>query len=146
MKLRWPNHMYQKEIKAHGTTNDLRIVFFYFTIYVLQNYLETNLINPWNSINIWFWLNQSHEKNHHQDYVKNSEWEVTYEHSSSLLCLKLIWPQHQRHLLLKGRTNVYIFIKSTVSLVFLISGSQKSDKLNSIEVDLNENENLKRKK
>ena len=26
-------------------TKDLRILFFYFTIYLLHNYLETNLIN-----------------------------------------------------------------------------------------------------
>ena len=40
--------------------------------------------------------------------AKNSEWEVTSELSSSVLCLKLIRPQHQRHLLLKGRTNLYM--------------------------------------
>ena len=111
MKSRWPNHKYQKENALIQSTKDLRIVIFHFTIYLLctvHSYLETNQINPWNSINIWFWLNYSDEKNHHQCYDKISEWKVTSEHSSSVLCLKLIRPQHQRHLLLKGRTNAYM--------------------------------------
>ena len=77
-------------------------------ICLLHNYFETNLIIPWKSNKRLGLIDFKWQKiNQNQDYESNSDWKTTSEPSYRVLCLKLKQPQHQRHLLLKGWTNVY---------------------------------------
>ena len=83
----------------------------YSTIYLLYNCFEANLMIPWKRNTFLVLTNIKWWKNSKQRLWKEMWLESDLRQpSSSVLCLKLKRPLHQRHLLLKRWTNVFSFI------------------------------------
>ena len=76
-----------------------------WTIYLLHNHLDIYLIIPWKRktslvLSNLKWFEKSKSRHWGKNWIKKN----LRQPNNSVLCLKLKWPQHQRHLLLKRRT------------------------------------------
>ena len=97
-----------------------RILSFRFTIYLLHSYLESNLIILRNHNKCLVSINLvMNKKIITKITTKIMTGILTSDSLVLLLCLKLKWPQHQRHLLLKRNTNIaFPHDKYTISRVY----------------------------